>query len=222
MPENLAVPVLFAGMGFTAIGLIWLIAKAFAASKVWGLLTLLTTPLGPLLYGLGNWSRCRFPLSMVVFGAILTSAPLAYSRLFPIDLGPRDRVIDGARHITLTGWDQKDYSILRNFKDVTVLELGNPDVTDETLTILAELPLLKELTLNDSGITDMGLNALSNLKNLETLRIARTKITAEGLQHFLEFPPPKVKELDVTGIQVPSSALRKWKNVDPENRKYVN
>ena len=110
----------------------------------------------------------------------------------------------------------------RQEADLAVLELGNPDVTDETLTLLSELPQLKELTLNDTMITDAGLEKLKNLPALESLRLARTKVTKEGIAAFLAEPPPKLRDIDVSGNSLPASALRKWKNADSEHRRYVN
>jgi|GEM_PF-3797726 len=54
------------------------------------------------------------------------------------------------------------------------------------------------------------------------LRLQRTKITKEGVTTLLTDPPPKLIEIDVSGNSIPASALRKWKNVDSEHRKYVN
>ena len=47
------------------------------------------------------------------------------------------------------------------------------------------MPRLKELTLNDTMITDAGLETLRTLPALESLRLARTKMTKEGIAAFL-------------------------------------
>ncbi len=88
----------------------------------------------------------------------------------------------------------------------------------------------------DSRITDDGLSKLRELKQLESLRIARTGVTPEGVSAFLAGAPPTFREIDVTGNNIPTSILRKWKNAaamgddappgegkaaDPE-RRYVN
>ena len=134
-------------------------------------------------------------------------------------------MIDGERALVLTGWDRQDYAVLAEKRDVAILEMGNPDVNDATLGLLADLPKLRELTLNDTAITDTGLAALARLPSLETLRIARTKITPEGVERFLESPPPRLRQLDVSGNGIPTGVLRRWKNAasDAEGeRQYVN
>ncbi|NCX98127.1 MAG: hypothetical protein EBX35_06035, partial [Planctomycetia bacterium] len=141
-----------------------------------------------------------------------------------VGLGERERVIDGARALNLTGWDRDGYAILAEKPDVAILEMGNPDVTDETLELLVGLPQLRELTLNDSAVSDEGLATLARLPALETLRIARTKVTPEGLRRFLDAPPRKLSQIDVSGNGIPATILRQWKNAagDTGERRYVN
>ena len=98
--------------------------------------------------------------------------------------------------------------------------------------LLAGMSRLRELTLNDSRVGDAGLAALKTLPELESLRIARTAVTAEGVAAFLADPPPKLREIDVSGNSIPTAILRKWKNAGagtaeaPEavalERRYVN
>ena len=54
------------------------------------------------------------PLALIVIGLTITAFPPTYQLLVPINLGPRERIVDGERHLTLTGWDRKDYSFLRS------------------------------------------------------------------------------------------------------------
>ena len=100
----------------------------------------------------------------------------------PIDLGPREKIVDGQRHITLTGWDRKDYGFLGSKRDVVVLQMANPDVTDQTLEHLKGMNRLKELDLNNTQVTDAGLKVLSDLPALATLRLKNTKVTDQGFQ----------------------------------------
>jgi hypothetical protein len=60
--------------------------------------------------------------------------------------------------------------------------------------MLGDLPKLKELTLNDSSVTDAGLAKLAQLPRLESLRIARTQVTADGVRAFLAAPPPRRRQ----------------------------
>jgi hypothetical protein len=152
--------------------------------------------------------------------------PFAYQNIYLriVGLGERERLLDGERALNLTGWDRENYEILAQRPDVAILEMGNPDVTDETLELLVGLQKLRELTLNDSGVTDAGLVTLAKLPALETLRIARTRITPEGLRRLLDAPPRRLTQLDVSGNGIPTAILRQWKNAagDTQERRYVN
>jgi hypothetical protein len=165
---------------------------------------------------LGRTERRRLlgPAALLAAGLVIGAIPFATQRLYfsIVGLAERERVVDGRAALVLTGWDRSDYSILATKPGVEILEMGNADVTDETLDLLAGLPKLRELTLNDSRITDEGLGKLRALARLESLRIARTAVTPEGVAAFLADAPPHFREIDVTGNNVPTSILRKWKN----------
>jgi hypothetical protein len=224
--EVFGVGVIFLGAVLVLIGTFWLIRNAWRTRWWLGVLIALTMFFGtPIIFGLIRFRYNIRPLSVLLAGLIIGAVPFAAEQAydFVFGFGERERVIDGERHLTLTRWDRKDYAaVLSRKKDVAVLELGNPDVTDETLTLLTEMPRLKELTLNDTMITDAGLETLKKLPALQSLRLARTKVTKEGIAAFLADPPPKLREIDVSGNSIPASALRKWKNADSEHRRYVN
>jgi hypothetical protein len=171
--------------------------------------------------------RLLAPLALAGVGLVLGAAPLAAQRVYVavVGLGPRERVLAEGRALNLTGWDRGDYSIVATKPDVAILEMGNADVDDGTLDLLAGLHQLRELTLNDTAITDAGLAKLSRLPQLETLRIARTQVTPEGVRRFLDAPPPQLRQIDVSGNDVPTAILRRWKNASGDtggDRRYVN
>ncbi len=226
MDELFGVSVIFLGALFLVAGTLWLIHNAYRTRRWLGVLLALTLFMGtPLIFGLIRFRQNKRPLLLMLSGIIIGSIPFGadHAYEFVFGLGERERVIDGDRFLTLTGWDRKDYAaVLSRKKDVAVLELGNSDVTDETLRLLTELPRLKELTLNDTMVTDAGLKTLRTLPALENLRLARTKVTKEGISEFLAVPPPKLLKIDVSGNSIPASALRKWRNADAEHRRYVN
>ena len=225
MSEVVGVALLFGGLLLLVAGLMWLIVQAYRSRGfLLASLLVLTTPFGPLIYGLIHFRKCLRPLVMILAGLLVGAVPFAISHGLELlmGLGERERIIAGERHLVLTGWDRPDYSILNSRTDVVVLEMANPNVDDETLKLLVPLTKLRELTLNDSVISDAGLQFLRQLPALESLRIARTKITKDGIVEFLADPPAKLKELDVSGNSIPASALRKWKNQEPEIRRYVN
>ena len=187
-----------------------------------------------VLFGRVERRRLLAPLLLVGAGLVIGAVPFAAQRAWMafVGLGERERVVDGRKALVLTGWDRADYSILARKSDVEILEMGNADVDDATLGLLAGMSRLRELTLNDSRVGDAGLAALKALPELESLRIARTAVTAEGVAAFLADPPPKLREIDVSGNSIPTAILRKWKNAGagtaeaPESvaleRRYVN
>ncbi|RLS33854.1 MAG: hypothetical protein DWH79_05910 [Planctomycetota bacterium] len=213
------------------IGAVLIFAGLFLA--VSGMLVLLGRGLR-VLFKRTDRRRLLGPLVVMVAGLLVGAAPLVYQRVYIaiVGLGERERVVDGRKALVLTGWDRPDYTILASKGDVEILEMGNPDVTDETLEALSAMHNLRELTLNDTQITDAGLMTLQRFQNLESLRIARTAVTPDGVQALLADPPPHLREIDVTGNGIPTSILRKWKNAatpaegslphPTEDRRYVN
>jgi len=209
MGEQIGVVLIFAGLLAAVIGLVWLIGRSLA-----------------VLLGKRQARQLLVPLALLAGGLVVGAVPFAYQHVYLriVGLGERERMLDGERILNLTGWDRDGYGILAERPDVAILEMGNPDVTDETLALLLELPRLKELTLNDTAVTDAGLATLARLPALETLRIARTRITPEGLRRFLDAPPRRLSQIDVSGNGIPTTILRQWKNAagEPAERRYVN
>ena len=100
---------------------------------------------------------------VLIVSLLVTAIPALYIKFVPLDLGPREKLVNGEQHLTLTGWDRKDYSILRHKPDTVVLQMANPDVTDQTLEPLKEMKALQELDLNGTQVTDAGLVVLKDL-----------------------------------------------------------
>lgn len=210
MSEQIGATFIFAGLLAMVVGGLW------AAGRGLGVLVR-QKPVRRLLA----------PFALLGVGLVLGVVPFVAQRAYVaiVGLGERERVIDGERALTLTGWDREGYAILAAKRDVAILEMGNPDVTDDTLELLEGLPQLRELTLNDTAVTDAGLATLARLPQLESLRIARTKVTPEGVQRFLDAPPPRLRQIDVSGNDVPTAILRRWKNAAADTgaeRRYVN
>lgn len=220
MSEQIGFVLVLFGLLLSTAGLLWLLARMLRL----GLNRVAGRPSA-------TRRRLLNPAIMLGAGLVIGAAPFAWQRahLAFHGLAERERIVDGERALTLTGWDRSDYSIVATRPDVAILEMSNPDVTDETLAVLRDLPGLKELSLDDSAVTDRGLAALSDLASLESLRVARTKITPEGVAAFLASPPPKLRQIDVSGNGIPSEILRAWKEAgkgDSPNahggRRYVN
>lgn len=220
--DELGSVLLAAGLAGAAAGYLWLIVRAFRTRTGWGVASLLLPPVGGLAYGLAHRKRAAVPLLVTLLGLIAAAAPIAAVRLVApaLDLGERNKLVAGERHLTLTGWGKADYAVLATYPDAVVLQMANPDVTDATLARVVPLTRLKELDLNDTKITDAGLATLAALPALEALRVARTGVTADGLA-ATALTWPKLKKLDATGLDVPAKVLWDWKNADPANRSYL-
>ncbi|APW64174.1 hypothetical protein [Paludisphaera borealis] len=215
MIEQYGVYIELAGVALMVIGWLWMAARAFRHRIGWGLAVLIP-PVAPF-YGLWRGRPARWPLIVLVLGLVVTAAPPVYSLLAPIDLGPRDRIVAGERHLTLTGWDRKDYSALAQRPDVVVLQMANPDVTDETLTYLKGLDRLKELDLDNTKITDEGLKILKDLPALAILRLKNTKITDAGFTASLA-AKESLQRLDLTGTRVDRETVETWRKAKAGRR----
>ncbi len=143
--------------------------------------------------------------------------PAVYILCVQVDLGPRDKNVDGKRHVTLTGWDRDDYSVLRLMPDVSVLQMANGDVTDHTLEVLDSMKNLQELDLNGTQVTDAGLGIIRDLPDLVTLRLAKTKITDEGFRDVLA-TKGSLMQLDLQHTQVSRDTVKAWRAVKPDRK----
>ena len=155
------------------------------------------------------WTLRIWPALLLSIGIIGLTLPAAVTRFAPVNLGPHDVQVEGERHLTLTGWDQKDYSVLGRIPDAVVLQMANEDVTDATLKSLAGMKSLRELDVAGAKITDLGLKELEGLVTLEKLVLSRTQITDAGLKPLLDHLP-KLMQLDVRETAVTPAVLRPW------------
>lgn len=185
-------------------------------------LLLLAAAVGGLLLSIFRRSRRRFWFSIILglvgLGAI--SGPAIYTRIWQeIDLGPRERMVDGERHLSLTGWDGDSYQFLASKSDTALLQLANADVTDQTVTLLETWDRIRELDLNDSQITDVGLASLAKLKTLQVLRLRGTKISDVGFRsHLLSLP--ELKNLDIRSTSISAELVAEWKQAKPGRRAF--
>lgn len=181
-------------------------------SLILGLLLLATQIVAVRLFRASTeraWTLRIWPALLISVGIVGLSLPAAITRFAPIDLGKHESRVNGERHVTLTGWDQKDYSVLAQMPDVIVLQMANTDVTDQTLSFLQKMTQLRELDLAGTQLTDAGLKSLSGLTSLEKLILSRTRVTDAGLAPLLE-KLPALKQLDVRETGVRPAVLRSW------------
>lgn len=221
MFETYAAGVLFVGIGLILAAVIWLIVRAFRVRLAWGAGCLLFPP-ALVPFSIIHRQKVKTPLIVLAVGALLAGGAIAVNRLIvnTVSLGPREKIVDGELHITLTGWDQQDYSVLRQKPETVVLQMANPDVTDETLEHLAGLSRLKELDLNDTKITDAGLETLAKFPALQILRLRGTAVTEEGFLKSLR-DKASLLELDARDTQIASKTLRAWKAEKKDFRKFL-
>lgn len=220
MSETVGAAVLITGVLLSSIAWIWLLVLAFRTRLWWGLVTLFFAPM-MLIFALVFWRKTRKPSILLIAGLLVSAVPFAANALQDkfIGLGKHESQVNGEWHVTVTGWDQKDYAALKLRSDVAVLQMANPDVTDQTLEILRDFTNLRELDLNDTAVTNDGLPILAALPKLQILRLARTKITDEGFQNHLA-EKEALTQLDLRGTEVPAKSLRDWKNAQP-GREYL-
>ena len=216
MNEGHFFAVSLAGMALLLIGWLWVTKVAWRHGSAWGLGVLLFPPAG-LLFAIRHFGAARAPLAVGLLGLLLAAGPPVVNRLLPVDLGPRDALVGGERHVTLTGWDRDDYQIVRELTDVVVLQMANSDVTDATLRLLGGLDQLRELDLNNTQVTDAGLALLAQLPALQRLRLANTRITDAGFRQHLA-GMRRLRELDVRGTQVDSETVDAWRRAQPGRR----
>jgi Leucine Rich repeat len=209
------------GVVLLLVGWIALVTAAFRTRWYWGTSSLLLPPVA-LLFIARHFRRAAPSLAVIGLGILVGALPYGfnfYERHFA-GLGPREKQVDGELHITLTGWDQSDYSLLRQRPGVVVLQMANGDVDDRVLDNLQGMEHLRELDLNDAPITDAGLAMLAGLPRLEELRLARTKITDEGFRQYLA-GKESLKKLDLTGTAVKGKTKRDWKKAR-QGREYLD
>src|SRR5271166_2474857 len=175
-----------------------------------GLAVIAVGCLGLVVRAFRHWRKGLAPLMLIGIGLVITGFPPAYRLLVPIDLGPRERIVNGQRHITLTGWDRNDYTFLGSKHDVSVLQMANPDVTDQTLELLKGMNTLKDLDLDNTQVTDASLKILKDLPALNILRLKNTRITDRGFQEELA-GKESLQLLDLTGTQVSREAAQAWR-----------
>jgi hypothetical protein len=202
-----AYPLLLAGMALAVLGALWLVGRAIHDCRWWMIFAPVTLP----VYVIQRTRRAVAPLAVIALGILLAAAPAGIDRMIPIDLGPRDKIVDGERHLTLTGWDRTDYSeFLRQKPDTVILQMANADVTDDTLALLADMTRLRRLDISHSHVTDDGLWRLTALPALRELYLTGTKVTDKGVREAL-IPHPALRMLDVRQTSVTPAAVAEWR-----------
>jgi Protein kinase domain/Leucine rich repeat len=78
-------------------------------------------------------------------------------------------------------WTGKTLDVLAKFTGLKNLSLDNAGITDEGAEAISKITSLEELYLRRTKITDVGLASLAKLRNLRRLGLNDTAVTADGL-----------------------------------------
>lgn len=213
LTEPVQIGILATGLLLVVIAYYWLAFRAVDASKWWRLGYI--PPLA-FFYLLSFSRRVVAPLVLLFFGAAVFAAPFVYTQVIVprLPLHEWEKLVDGEMHVTVTGKPDFEYAKLKNRPDIVVLQMANPEVTDQTLEYLRDHPKLRELDVSGSKITDAGLATIRTLPNLEVLRVKNTPITDAGFKEHLS-DLSGLKKLDARDTGVLPKTLRAWKNAQP-------
>lgn len=190
------------GIILGVVSFLWLLVCQF---KVW--------------FRKGSEKQLRAPFALLVVAGILGVGPILLNSVVSRNakLGPLNPVVNGERHLTLTGWNRSDYSVIVPLTDTVVLQMANPDVKDSTLKYVADFSSLREIDLSHTQITDASLEILARFGRLNDLRLAETKITDEGFRKYL-LGKESLKKLDLTGTSVSDETIDEWKAAKPDRK----
>ena len=98
-------------------------------------------------------------------------------------------------HVTelkLTDFYQIDFSAIRDFSNVKILNLGHTNLKDDDLEIFKDLDQLEQLNLYGTKVTDVGLLKLAECQHLKVLYLWDTKVSESGI-NALKKKRPKLK-----------------------------
>jgi hypothetical protein len=204
------------GVAVALLAWIWLLSRAFRQGRRWGLGTLVFPPVGVVFAGRYP-RRGGLPLAVTFICLLIAAIPTLYTYYVPLNLGAREKVVAGEKVLTLTGSDAKEAPDLQKKQDVAVLQLANPDVTDQSLEALKGMKVLRDLDLSGTQVTDAGLKILKDLPALSALRLARTKITDAGFRSAL-LEKDSLMQLDLRDTQVSDETVKAWHDAKPGRR----
>jgi hypothetical protein len=204
------------GVVLAGLAWIWLLARAFKQRRAWGIGSLLFPPVGAV-FAAQHPRKGAVPFGITLLCLLVAGIPALYTLYVPLNLGAREKVVEGEKHLTLTGSDAKEAPDLEKKEDVAVLQMANPDVNDRSLEALKGMKVLRDLDLSGSQITDTGLEVLKALPALAALRLARTKITDAGFRSAL-FEKDSLMELDLRDTQVSNETIKAWRDAKAGRR----
>lgn len=177
--------VFLVGAGLIGVGLLWMLVLLFSILR-----------------------KAIVPILMVLLGTLILVGPWFLVQMGWLrDTRPRERVVGSETVLTITG-AEFDYSELIKRADLDVLQMANPNVTDQTLEYLRNSKHLRKLDLSGTKITDQGLAVLATLP-LKSLYLQRTAITDEGFRKHL-MPMESLLELNLRSTGVRKETGDEW------------
>ncbi|HEV3339250.1 MAG TPA: redoxin domain-containing protein, partial [Pirellulales bacterium] len=96
-------------------------------------------------------------------------------------------------HLCLT---DKGVALLAKMPHLEQLMLNDEGITDASAPHIARMKSLKWLWFQDCPITDSTLDAIADLPNLEYLLISHTRVTGDGFAHFHGTPSLSILDID--------------------------
>ena len=88
-----------------------------------------------------------------------------------------------------------------SFRSVHSVHLTGMPVSDaDVWQLTRRFPRLKQLEIDDTQVSDAGLEPLSRFRELEDLRLSGTRVTDAGLKHLAGMPNLKVLTLRQTNV----------------------
>lgn len=105
--------------------------------------------------------------------------------------------------VSMTNLPAGDLDVARladRFPELQWLHLQNTHVTDNGLESLHRLPGLRMLALSQTSIGDQGLEQLGQLHDLEELTLCQTRISDIGLEYLEHMSSLKVLDLSDTNV----------------------
>ena len=91
-------------------------------------------------------------------------------------------------------------SVVADIKKLSWIRLDGTTVTDEGVALLQSLALMKELGLARTSVTDVGLKHLDKMSQLRTLMLSDTQVTDAGVFHLKDKASLRMLTLRNTGI----------------------
>ncbi len=100
-------------------------------------------------------------------------------------------------------------------EQVVWLKLSDSDFNDQQMAVLAQMPHLSKLYLDNTSITDKGLAQLKGLKHLKYLNLVNTNVSDAGLASLKELPALEqlfIFETETTPKER-AAIMQNWTNV---------